>query len=88
MTKRVRRLRRMIGEGSLDQEKNISILFDEKCACCKHLCVNDCDLLVQPWECNSEVIKELEERIDEERKERLSEIKKYGIYRKDTVDDF
>ncbi len=61
---------------------------DEKCVYCKHLCVDDCDLLLHPWECNSEIIKELEERDEERRKELINEIKKYGIYRIDTIDDF
>lgn len=60
----------------------------DKCTNCTHLCVDDCDLLLHPWECNLEIIKELEEKINERRRQNIEYIKKYGLYRTDTVDDF
>ncbi len=68
--------------------KAIKLINNDKCVHCKHLCVDDCDLLLHSWECNSEVIKELEERAEEIHKELVNKIKKYGVYRIDTIDDF
>lgn len=60
----------------------------DKCTDCKHLCVDDCDLWLHPWECSPEIIKELEEKDKERQRQNIEEIKKHGLYRTDTVDDF
>ena len=60
----------------------------DKCIDCQHLCVDDCDLLLHPWECSQEIIKELEEKDKERHRQNIEYIKKYGLYRTDNVDDF